>query len=77
MQYWDNTGASDFEIQLVIVLIWFFWFATIITNLILLLNFLIAVISQEYDFIIAQQLICQYFYKAEFNYEYSLIMKFL
>jgi hypothetical protein len=34
-------------------LIWIFWFLAIFINLILLLNFLIAVIGQEYDVIIA------------------------
>ena len=51
------------------------WFVNVLLNLIILLNFLIAVISQVYDQVIAQQLYCSYSFKALFNREYFIIMK--
>jgi hypothetical protein len=46
-------------------------------NLIILLNFLIAVISQVYDNVIADQKLLLYEHRAELNKEYFMIVRYL
>lgn len=41
-----------------------------------MLNFLIAVISQVYDQVIATQQFCSYKYKSDFNREYFIVMQY-
>ena len=51
------------------MLIWFTWYTNTFFMIVILLNFLIAVISQSYEKVIEQQLIYSYMHKAELNEE--------
>jgi len=50
-------------------LIWLVWLGNQFVNLIILLNFLIAVISQTYEKVISQQQTHNYLHKSELNEE--------
>lgn len=69
----DSTG--DWQYKTIMFAIWTLWFMNLLINLIILLNFLIAVISQVYDQVIALQMYCSYKFKADFNAEYFVIKK--
>jgi hypothetical protein len=56
--------------------IWFQWLLNLVVNLIILLNFLIAVISQTYDQVISQQQLCEYSYMSDYNREYYGVRAF-
>ena len=68
---WEKAG--DWKYPAIMTAIWFLWFMNLLINLILLLNFLIAVISQVYDQVVAQSQYCSYTFKATFNREYFII----
>lgn len=53
-----------------IYMIWFIWFINLMVNMVILLNFLIAIISTSYDKVIQNRLIYEYQHKSELNYEY-------
>jgi hypothetical protein len=53
-----------------IYIVWFIWLFNIILMVIILLNFLIAVISQTYERVVSQQVRFSYSNKAEMNLEY-------
>lgn len=57
----------------VLLLVWGVWFLNQLTCLIILLNFLIAVISQGYDNVIAEQIIDYFMSRAEMNYEFFMM----
>jgi hypothetical protein len=59
-----------------IAMIWIFWLLNLFLNLIILLNFLIAVISQTYDQVIAEQQLCLFKYMSEYNKEYFTVRQF-
>ena len=52
-----------------IVLIWMTWYFNTFFMIVILLNFLIAVISQSYERVIEQQNIYSYMHKSELNEE--------
>jgi hypothetical protein len=54
--------------------VWSTWFFNQLICLIILLNFLIAVISQGYDNVMAEQIIDKYQSRAEMNYEYFILI---
>lgn len=60
---------------MLITLIWVVWLVNQFINLIILLNFLIAVISQVYDNVVADQKLLMYKHRAELNREYFMIMR--
>ena len=60
-----------------IYLLWFFWFINIFLMLIILLNFLIAVISATYEKVNSQKINYTYKDKAEMNEECCTILKSL
>ena len=60
----------------VITFIWLVWLANLFVNLIILLNFLIAVISQVYDNVVATQKQVLYTQKIELNREIYMLQKF-
>lgn len=47
-----------------VYLIWIIWFANLFINMIILLNFLIAIISQSYEQVISNKQIFRYKYKS-------------
>ena len=75
LQYddWTSSDESKLKKGIIVALVWIFWFLLLVFNLTVLLNFLIAVISQVYDQVISCQLLCQYKYMADFNREYYII----
>lgn len=58
-----------------IYIIWIVWFLNGIVQVIMLLNFLIAVISQTYESVVSQQIIYTFTDRAEINLEYFQIVK--
>ena len=66
--------SSMSQPMLVIYTIWILWFLNLLFNMIILLNFLIAIISQVYDKIISSSLVYEYQHKTEMNME---IQRFL
>lgn len=74
----DNlfTPTQRTQNTVLIVIIWFTWLGNQFLNLIILLNFLIAVISQVYDQVVAQQKLVMYKDKADMNREYYMLLKF-
>lgn len=70
-------GGSELEANLMIYLLWIFWFSNIFLMLIILLNFLIAVISATYEEIDAKKINYTYKDKAEMNVECCTILKSL
>lgn len=70
----EKEEISTYEYKTMLWVIWFFWFINTFLNLIILLNFLIAVISQVYDQTIAQKILNRYWDKANFNQEYFIVM---
>ena len=63
--------------MLMVYLIWLIWFLNLFMNLIILLNFLIAIISQSYDRVISNRLTYQYKHKSELNCERLQMLDFL
>lgn len=55
--------------QIMIYFIWLLWFENQFFNLIILLNFLIAIVGQSYERVMSESLIYQYSHKAELNCE--------
>ena len=67
--------TRDGEVNMVMIyLIWLMWLLNAVFLLILLLNFLIAVISQTYERVSSQRIIYTYTYKAEKNFDYYQII---
>jgi len=54
-------------------IIWFMWFANQFFILIILLNFLIAVISQSYENVMSKAVISKYRQRAQLNRECRLV----
>lgn len=79
-EYWQELHnsmeekSSMSQPMLVIYTIWILWFLNLLFNMIILLNFLIAIISQVYDKIISSSLVYEYEHKSEMNME---IQRFL
>jgi hypothetical protein len=76
---WDSDTNPDlgrWNRDAIVGTIWTVWLFNSFVNLIILLNFLIAVISQVYDSVIATQQFCSYAYKSDFNREYFIVMRY-
>lgn len=58
-----------------ITLIWFIWTANQFLCLIILLNFLIAIISQSYEQVMTKKKIVKYLHRSELNRECFLFFK--
>ena len=80
----NTWGESDFQgdrpddlviSQNMIIFIWLFWVATIFFINVILLNFMIALISQSYEKVISRSLVYKYQNRAEMNREYRLLKK--
>lgn len=55
--------------MIMVYLIWVIWFLNLLMNMVILLNFLIAIISQSFETVISNRLIFEYEYKSELNIE--------
>ena len=62
---------------MMVCFIWVLWFANQFLNLIILLNFLIAIISQSYDNVMSKSLEYKYNQRCQMNRECRLILKSL
>jgi len=77
--YWldviDNSNESDghFGASYMIFICWFIWFIHQYLVLIILLNFLIAIISQSYDSVMTTSLITKYNQRCDMNWECTLL----
>lgn len=59
----------------IVTLAWAIWLFQAIFMVIILLNYLIAVIAQAYERVVNQRVIYSYVHKAEINLDYQQIMK--
>jgi hypothetical protein len=66
----NRRGITDFERAAIIHTMWIIWHLQAIFSVIILLNFLIAVITQTYEKVSSKQTIYTYTNKAEMNLEY-------
>ena len=73
---WMEGDISNAKKYTILSLIWGIWLFNQFLNLIILLNFLIAVISQVYDSVVADQKLLLYTHRAEMNREYYMIKRF-
>ena len=71
--YSEKCGQWRFTSQMMIGLVWFLWLFNQFFMLIILLNFLIAVISASYDDVQSTQKVNEYNYKCELNFECMLL----
>lgn len=72
--FWvDNYGSYPTSSTWVITIIWLIWFANAFFVFIILLNFLIAIISQSFEEVMSKSLNFQYKHSAELNRECQLI----
>ena len=69
----DKVNISSTVKVIMIYTIWVIWVLKGIIMIIVLLNFLIAVISQTYERVFSMKIICMYTDKAELNLEYFQI----
>mmetsp|Transcript_34655 Transcript_34655/g.53026 ORF Transcript_34655/g.53026 Transcript_34655/m.53026 type:complete len:238 (+) Transcript_34655:5493-6206(+) len=72
----DSSQVAFFK-YFIITFIWMFWMFNQYINLIILLNFLIAVISQTYEKVISRLDTFTYMHKAELNSEFFQVMHVL
>mmetsp|Transcript_8619 Transcript_8619/g.14572 ORF Transcript_8619/g.14572 Transcript_8619/m.14572 type:complete len:89 (-) Transcript_8619:259-525(-) len=63
--------------NILISIVWVMWCLNQFVNLVILLNFLIAVISQVYEKVISQQFTYVYVHKADLNYRIYTVLEFL
>lgn len=68
MHKFEKSGTWGYS-QIMIYIIWLIWMFNQIFNLIILLNFLIAIVSQSYDRVISASIQYQYKHKSELNLE--------
>ena len=73
----DTDNWEMFQKYSMVLVVWLVWLANQFLCLIILLNFLIAVISQVYDNVVAEQKLVAYIHRAELNKEYYMIERFL
>ena len=71
-----NSTVENIKRRTIICLIWIMWLYNQFLNLIILLNFLIAVISQVYDTVVATQNLVTYKHRAEMNLDYFMMADF-
>ena len=55
---------------MIVSVLWFVWSIQVILMIIILLNFLIAVISETYERVYSDKMVCIYIDKAILNLEY-------
>lgn len=71
----SKTVITQTEVFLIVVLSWTLWSIQSVFMIIILLNYLIAVISQAYERVVNQRKIYQYIHRAEVNQEYFQILR--
>ena len=62
--------------MIMIYMVWILWFLNQFFNSIILFNFLIAIVSQSYDWVISNKLDYEYEHKSELNIEILRFMDF-
>jgi len=71
-----STAMAQVEARILIALIWFVWLMNQYVNLIIMLNFLVAVITEVYQDVAENQESIIYKHKAALNHELFMINKF-
>lgn len=66
----QSNEISETEEVLVVGLVWVLWLLQAMFMIIILLNYLIAVISQAYERVVGQRLVYSYIHKSEINVDY-------
>ena len=75
--YKKSTNKSESLIgHIMIFIIWFFWFFHEFVILILLLNFLIAIISQSYEMVMAHQVMSTYIHRCQLNKDCLIVLDY-
>lgn len=71
-KYWEErfTGGDKVKAEIMILLIWFLWILEVYLMLIILTNFLIALVSQIYEQIMNEKMLTIYRAKSKLNFEY-------
>ena len=69
-----NEQISETDEYMVATLIWLIWIFQAMFMVIILLNYLIAVISQAYERSVNQKMVYSYIHKAQINQDYFMIM---
>ena len=76
--FWIAAAAKNEHVAVfMIYFIWLIWFCTLFINLVILLNFLIAIISQSYEDVMSREVITKYGLRSTMNEQCRLIMKAL
>ena len=75
--FWTTRGAAGelYSSRIMVFFVWLLWFANQFFVLIILLNFLIAIISQKYEQVMAQSIVHKYEHKIDMNRSYCLVTK--
>ena len=55
--------------SIMVYLIWLIWFLNLFMNMVIMLNFMIAIISQSFETVITNRLTYEYEYKSALNLE--------
>jgi hypothetical protein len=71
----DLIEYNTLEQQFMLYAIWFLWIVNQLVNLIILLNFLIAVTGEVYDDVVGEKEYYLYRHRAEMNYEWYMIQE--
>lgn len=72
--FWSSRAKDDRAMSLIMITYaWFLWIVNILFVLIILLNFLIAIISQSYDSVMTKSIEIVYESRAEFAAETNLL----
>lgn len=75
--FWiDREEAAPLVSGSMAVLLWFLWFLNNLLLCILMLNFLIAIISQSFERMMEQQLVTNYGHRIEFNRDCRIVLNY-
>ena len=66
---------TTIPVNLIMTVIWLFWLLNQFFVLVVLLNFLIAIISESYEAVMAESIIHKYVHKIEMNRAHRLFSK--
>ena len=76
IDFWSARGVeAPFLHRIMVGWSWFLWIICVIANLVILLNFIIAIISQSYDSVMTQASKIIYEGRSDVNFEVCLIVE--
>ena len=80
IEFWRNSpnlGLAELYSKIIIIIIWYVWAAHQVLIVLVLLNFMIAIIINSYDKVNSNQQFSKYVHYCELNRQISLIKKTL